>query len=128
MSIKAHNAKIYGIDWSRRNEIITCSLDKTIKLWDILEQEKGTPEPKAIIHTTYPVWRARDLPFADGLLSIPQRGETALELWTARDGHNPLHVFEGHTDVVKQFVWRQGGKGPYRAWYRNMSLTRTFKG
>ena len=115
MSIKAHKAKIYGIDWSqeRTNEIVTCSLDKTIKLWDIqVVPESGQPlQPKLTINTSYPVWRARDLPFAQGILSLPQRGDTALEMWSYHDEHVPVHVFEGHTDVVKEFVWRRGGKG-----------------
>lgn len=24
-------------------------------------------------------------------------------------GDDPVEVFEGHTDVVKEFVWRRGG-------------------
>ncbi|GBE79383.1 hypothetical protein SCP_0205810 [Sparassis crispa] len=105
--IKAHNAKIYGIDWAhgRRNEIVTCSLDKTIKIWDT-----QTSEPKITIRTRYPVWRARDLPFGRGVLSLPQRGETALELFAHEDCHTPIETFEGHTDVVKEFVWRKGGQ------------------
>ncbi|EMD32397.1 hypothetical protein CERSUDRAFT_126817 [Gelatoporia subvermispora B] len=104
--IPAHSAKIYGIDWShdRRNEIVTCSLDKTIKIWDT-----QTSEAKVTIDTTYPVWRARDLPFGQGVLSLPQRGETTLEMWAHDDPESPIETFAGHTDVVKEFVWRRGG-------------------
>ncbi|KAI0952525.1 hypothetical protein AcV7_008300 [Taiwanofungus camphoratus] len=104
-NIKAHNAKIYGIDWAhdRRNEIVTCSLDKTIKIWDIQDCA-----PTITFHTAYPVWRARDLPFGRGVLSLPQRGETALELWAHRNPSAPVSTFEGHADVVKEFVWRKG--------------------
>jgi WD40 repeat protein len=125
--IRAHNAKIYGIDWSHeiRNEIVTCSLDKTIKVWDIhassfeKQYDGACPStvmhvPKRVIETNYPVWRARDLPFGRGVLSLPQRGETALEMFAYGDGEvtqNSVEVFEGHTDVVKEFVWRKGGKG-----------------
>jgi hypothetical protein len=112
--IKAHTAKIYGIDWShkRRNEIVTCSLDKTIKVWDIHASHsgEGQREPKTTISTNYPVWRARSLPFGQGVLSLPQRGETTLEMF-AYDDELPVHTFDGHTDVVKEFVWRRGGKG-----------------
>jgi hypothetical protein len=125
--IRAHKAKIYGIDWSheRLNEIITCSLDKTIKVWDVhacSSEEHGDDAwqstmmhvPKRIIETNYPVWRARDLPFGRGVLSLPQRGETGLEMFAYGDEEmmqNSVEVFEGHTDVVKEFVWRKGGKG-----------------
>lgn len=73
-------------------------------------------QPRSVIHTTYPVWRARDLPFGKGMLSLPQRSETALEMWAHGSeglGFNPkpVKVFEGHTDVVKEFVWRRGGSG-----------------
>ncbi|OCH85322.1 hypothetical protein OBBRIDRAFT_828983 [Obba rivulosa] len=104
--IPAHSAKIYGIDWShdRRAEIVTCSLDKTIKIWDT-----QTSEAKVTIHTTYPVWRARDLPFGQGVLALPQRGETTLEMWAHENSEQPVERFAGHTDVVKEFVWRRGG-------------------
>jgi WD40 repeat protein len=118
MRIKAHRAKIYGIDWSRswRNEIITCSLDKSIKVWDIEASQlrQGLPEPKTAICTNYPVWRARDMPFGHGVLSIPQRGETALDMWSYSNEAYSVHSFEGHTDVVKEFVWRLGGTGMYQ--------------
>ncbi|KAH9914175.1 uncharacterized protein BXZ73DRAFT_92835 [Epithele typhae] len=105
-SIVAHRAKIYGIDWAhdRRNELVTCSLDKTIKIWDT-----QNARPSIVIDTAYPVWRARDLPFGQGVLSLPQRGETALEMFVHEDPAEPIERFEGHADVVKEFVWRRGG-------------------
>ncbi|KZT72699.1 hypothetical protein DAEQUDRAFT_596441 [Daedalea quercina L-15889] len=110
--IEAHNAKIYGIDWAhgRSNEILTCSLDKSIKLWDThnIQQDDGLV-PTLTIRTAYPVWRARDLPFGRGLLSLPQRSETALEMYAYENPQVPVNVFSGHTDVVKEFVWRRGG-------------------
>ena len=126
--IRAHNAKIYGIDWAqtRVHDIVTCSLDKTIKVWNVQDRstpdfpqseplfQKGSqqlPEPLTMITTRYPVWRARDLPFGRGILSLPQRGETALEMWAAGNDMVPVEIFEGHTDVVKEFVWRKGGLG-----------------
>ncbi|KAG8963801.1 hypothetical protein FRC05_004511 [Tulasnella sp. 425] len=146
ITIRAHQgAKIYGIDWSRktRNEIVTCSLDKTIKFWtlDSLSPHVGDmdrlqpnptqlypqseyfdfgygecrlggddePKPRAVIHTRYPVWRARHLPFGYGVLALPQRGETALEMWSPDQPEQPIHTVEGHTDVVKEYVWRFKG-------------------
>ncbi|KAF9042810.1 hypothetical protein BDZ89DRAFT_1128414 [Hymenopellis radicata] len=105
--IDAHTSKIYGIDWSHHDsrEIVTCSLDKTIKVWDMHEAD-----PKAVINTTYPVWRARNLPFGRGILSLAQRGETMLEMYATEGSREPIHEFEGHTDVVKEFVWRRGGQ------------------
>ncbi|KAI0794847.1 hypothetical protein C8Q75DRAFT_847958 [Abortiporus biennis] len=111
--IAAHSAKIYGIDWAheRRNELVTCSLDKTIKIWDVQNPKnaKDQFEPHHTIQTAYPVWRARDLPFGHGVMSLPQRGETALEMFTPESKNDPIERFEGHTDIVKEFVWRRGG-------------------
>ncbi|KAJ7292557.1 hypothetical protein C8J57DRAFT_1490063 [Mycena rebaudengoi] len=197
--LRAHRSKIYGIDWSPalRDEIVTCSLDRTIKVWDVGTEANGaslysggSTSPtfssagigptdawscahcatghehgqradmasgngqetlrehaqrhmlKRTIRTAYPVWRARHLPFGRGVLSLAQRGETGLEMWglggapaggtaatpTAGGGggsavgeggegygeegqEEPVEVFEGHTDVVKEFVWRKGGDG-----------------
>ncbi|KAI0635452.1 hypothetical protein C8Q77DRAFT_1217270 [Trametes polyzona] len=106
--IRGHNAKIYGIDWAhdKRNELVTCSLDGSIKIWDTHVTEATT-----VINTPYPVWRARTLPFGQGVLSLPQRGATVLEMYAYEDPTTPIETFEGHTDVVKEFVWRRGGEG-----------------
>ncbi|XP_006457486.1 hypothetical protein AGABI2DRAFT_189013 [Agaricus bisporus var. bisporus H97] len=127
-SIVAHDAKIYGIDWSSnsQNELTTCSLDKTIKTWDINDclDAEGAFEPKSIIRTTYPVWRALSLPFGQGLLSLPQRGETVLEMYASNDSEMPVEVFAGHTDVVKEFVWRKGGPDEFQliTWSKDRTL------
>ncbi|TFK38773.1 hypothetical protein BDQ12DRAFT_630610 [Crucibulum laeve] len=126
--IRAHNSKIYGIDWSHqlRDEIVTCSLDKTIKTWDIneLAEYEGGHEPKSVIRTTYPVWRARNLPFGQGVMSLAQRGETALEMYAKNDTGTPVDIFEGHTDVVKEFVWRKGGQDEFQliTWSKDRTL------
>ncbi|RUS34315.1 hypothetical protein BC938DRAFT_481274 [Jimgerdemannia flammicorona] len=108
-NITAHTTKIYGIDWNRQHEhiIVTCSLDKLVKFWDI-----NTPnECKATIQTNSPVWRARHTPFGNGILTMPQRSETTLSLWNCDKPVTPAYVFHGHTDTVKEFVWRWRG-GP----------------
>ena len=46
-------------------------------------------------------------------MSLPQRGETALELYGRDNLEMPIERFEGHTDVVKEFVWRNGDQGMY---------------
>ncbi|KAK4688931.1 SEA/GATOR complex protein SEA3/WDR59, partial [Tremellales sp. Uapishka_1] len=134
--IKAHDAKIYGIDWDRqyRHKLVTCSLgkfilgagadraDKTIKYWDIPELSPTVEKkyshldffptlpapdtPTHTISTTYPIWRARNLPFGKGVLSLPQRGEKALDMFNYE---GRVERFEGHDDVVKEFVWRTRG-------------------
>jgi WD40 repeat protein len=122
VTLKAHDSKIYGIDWDRRerSKIVTCSLDKTIKYWTIptlatpptndeTYQPTTTPYSTSTLTTHYPIWRARNLPFGHGILSLPQRSEHALELFGTSG--SPVQRFEGHEDVVKEFVWRTRGGG-----------------
>ncbi|KAG4305322.1 hypothetical protein PORY_001492 [Pneumocystis oryctolagi] len=101
--------KIYGIDFNKTKEtkIITCSLDKSVCFWDY---EKDENVPERIIRTNTPVWRARHVPFGWGVITLPQRDDNSLYLWDIQDEKKtptePLVKFEGHTDVVKEFVWR----------------------
>lgn len=115
-SIGAHATKIYGVDWNRTDtkNVATCSLDKTIKFWDYTG---NVDEPTWTIHTPFPVWRARHTPFGSGLLAMPQRRDFSLHLYDRRLGGKgqksreiqPTHRFDGHTDKVKEFLWRSRG-------------------
>ena len=108
--INAHDSKIYGVNWSRfsDHEIITCSLDKTIKKWDVSKETENN-EPLSVIHTDYPVWRARSLPFGRGILAQPQRGRNALEMYRFDQLDAPVHSFDGFSELVTEFVWRSRG-------------------
>ncbi|KAF2404279.1 hypothetical protein EJ06DRAFT_195094 [Trichodelitschia bisporula] len=114
--IQAHTTKIYGLDWNRTSatEIITCSLDRTIKFWNY---SKDYDLPDRVIRTPFPVWRARHTPFGRGLLAMPQRGDFNLHLYDQhlREGEElssaiqPVHSFKGHSGQVKEFLWRSRG-------------------
>lgn len=115
-SIEAHATKIYGVDWNRArtNNLVTCSLDKTIKFWDYT---RDTNTPEMIIKAPFPVWRARHTPFGSALLAMPQRADHDLHLYTRDSNQNvpadgmiqPVHRFYGHEDQVKEFLWRSRG-------------------
>jgi hypothetical protein len=115
-TIEAHQTKIYGIDWSRTEEtkIVTCSLDRTIKVWDY---EVSETEPERVINTPFPVWRARYTPFGDGVLAMPQRGNHDLHMYDCRPSNvtntpaltEPNCRFTGHDEQVKEFLWRGRG-------------------
>ncbi|KAF2753429.1 hypothetical protein EJ05DRAFT_457957 [Pseudovirgaria hyperparasitica] len=119
--ICAHATKVYGIDWNRASPtgILTCGLDKTIKVWDYSLCGPGdNPEAERIIHTPYPVWRARHTPFGSGFLAMPQRGSTELHMYDLRTESmqpnstkiEPVHSFSGHEDNIKEFLWRTRGE------------------
>lgn len=120
-SIEAHDTKIYGVDWNRTEttKLMTCSLDRTIKLWDYEKQTDDirTHEPEEIVRTSFPVWRARYTPFGFGLLAMPQRGDYDLHLYDRRPTESEddscvtpaVYRFGGHENQVKEFLWRSRG-------------------
>ncbi|KAH6697450.1 WD repeat-containing protein [Plectosphaerella plurivora] len=116
-SVCAHTSKIYGLDWNRTRStgIVTCSLDKTIKFWDIGNEEDV---PERTIRTDFPVWRARHTPFGRGVLAMPQNEPGTLYLYDRRvdtpkpaDGRQPpVATFTGHgNNKAKEFLWRSRG-------------------
>ncbi|CAG8616522.1 10809_t:CDS:2, partial [Acaulospora morrowiae] len=100
--ITAHVTKVYGIDWNRRNgkNIISCSLDKLVKFWNIDQPDVCQGE----ICTDSP-------PVGTGIVTMPQRSENKLYLWNQENPQSPVDSFVGHNDVVKEFVWRIKGGG-----------------
>lgn len=119
-TIAAHSTKIYGIDWNRNDarKIMTCSLDSTIKLWNNVGVASHIPSPRRVIRTHYPVWRARHTPFANGVLAMPQRGNSSLWLYKHINDCSPstftneaAHEFQGHAPEshVREFLWRTRG-------------------
>ncbi|GAA5942949.1 Mtc5p [Sporobolomyces koalae] len=112
-TIHGHSARIYGIDWSRKrsDQLVTCSLDKTFKFWSL----DDTKKPTMSMSTASPVWRARWLPFGDGVLTLPQRSDHALSIWGEAQlraegaATEPVARFEGTREGVKEFVWRARG-------------------
>ena len=123
-TIDAHATKIYGVDWNPhyRDNILTCSLDRTIKFWnwarvgDPKGDSVGDPIDR-IIRTPFPVGRARHTPFGFGILALPKRENNDLHLYdrrtyklSDRDGYIPAKkTFEGHKGPVKEFLWRYRG-------------------
>ena len=118
-SADAHDTKIYGLDWhrTRNSAILTCSLDRTIKLWDFAVAGPDGEHLERIIRTPFPVWRARHTPFGWGILAMPQRDSNDLFMYDCRQNEDqrgftevdPVYNFSGHTDSVKEFLWRSRG-------------------
>ena len=122
-TIEAAQSRIYGIDWSRDtslglSRLVTCSLDGSVKWWDLdspaaqqaIGERRLVTEAETTIETHTPVWRARHLPFGNGVMTLPQRGDTSLGMWAKDKPEEPVHRFEGHGDIVKEYLIRtQGG-------------------
>ncbi|PWN35797.1 uncharacterized protein FA14DRAFT_160800 [Meira miltonrushii] len=125
-TIEAHENKIYGVDWSRdksvgMSKLVTCSLDGSVKWWDLdspaaqhaIANRQLVTEAETTILTDTPVWRARHLPFGQGVMTLPQRGDTSLSMWSKSQVDEPVHRFNGHRDLVKEYLFRtRGGEDP----------------
>jgi hypothetical protein len=46
------------------------------------------------------------LPFGKGILAQPQRGRNALDMYRNDQLDVPVHSFDGFTELVTEFVWR----------------------
>ena len=124
-----------GIDWSRKDakQIITCSLDQSFKVRrrslalshslarshpdsSLLQSWRlgDVRDPLRSVTTSSPIWRARWLPFGDGVLSLPQRSDHALSVWSYKTDEKdeqpkPVARFEGAREGVREYVWRTRG-------------------
>lgn len=140
----AHGGKINGLDFSSTSgRLVTCANDHTVKFWDVLGSRNGgettgtngtgftgftgststTLTPHIVLHTDYPVARARHLPFGSdaccGIMPV-RGGDNAVhivnyeaEYTRARSQGKTVHMdakpeysFKGHGGPVKDFLWR----------------------
>lgn len=120
--IAAHLQKINGMDWNPnrtscdQEQLITCSQDNTIKLWDL---NSNKIKPSANLQTRIPAWRIRYTPISSNAIltsTLPQlrsRSEcTALKLWSMKPNKYEQKKLElilglvGHSDVIIDFDWR----------------------
>lgn len=107
--IAAHSAKIYGLDWNpaSENQLATASQDTTVKFWDVTNPKRV----ENMFQTGEPVWRARYVPFGDGVVTtlVPKfrKGEKNLVIWTCLCMSMPARTFLAHPDVVLEFAWRK---------------------
>ncbi|KAH8924409.1 hypothetical protein BT69DRAFT_1349489 [Atractiella rhizophila] len=127
-NIMAHEgAKIYGLDWSRVHpqEIVTCGVDGWVKAWDVNDDAEEsmahsmvppirTPKPVHAFkpYANAPVYRARNLPFGEGVLTTSHLADPEMPaIWKWDDPCKPVETFEHSGAEVDDFVWRfRGGE------------------
>lgn len=131
----AHEGKINGLDFnSNEDRIISCSNDKTIKVWNLGSARESTLEPSVVINCEFPVARARSLPFGEdnccGIMPV-MGGSNAIHFvnferaYQESKVHNDEHniklnsevSFRGHQGPVKDFLWRVQYES-YKAFHR----------
>ena len=102
--ITAHFARIFSLDWSHTDEyeLVTCSEDKQVKFWN----SQMPRVCKATLQGGSPVLKARYTPFGNGLVTISQKSEYTLKLWSLEELNQPVFQYHGHTDVISAFDWR----------------------
>lgn len=120
----AHEGKINGLDFnSNENRLISCSNDKTIKIWDLDNYSESSLEPTVVINAQFPVARARSLPFGDdgccGIMPL-RGGSNAIHFINYSEAYKSSQdaskiveidlksevLFKGHQGPVKDFLWR----------------------
>lgn len=125
--IAAHIQKINGMDWSPNktnsdhDQLITCSQDNTIKLWDL---NANKIKPCASFSTRTPAWRIRYTPISSDAIAtstLPQlrsRSECmSLRFWSMKPSRYENKKLEfilglvGHNDVIVDFDWRARPSG-----------------
>ncbi|WFD34950.1 hypothetical protein MCUN1_001796 [Malassezia cuniculi] len=135
-TIEAHRSKIYGLDWSpyagyELDHLITCSLDGTVKHWNLMSEssldsmanESVITQPEITLEADYPIWRAKHLPFGSGIMTVAHRGDTVPNMWASNQLKRPVARFQGHTDSVKEFLFRTwGDEYQLLTWSRDQTL------
>lgn len=120
--IAAHLQKINGMDWCPNKttcdheQLITCSQDNTIKLWDL---NANKIRPSANLATRTPAWRIRYTPVSSSAIltstwpQLRSRNEcTSLKLWSLKPDRCDQKKLElllnlvSHTDIIVDFDWR----------------------
>ena len=90
-------SKICGIDWSYDDEnlIVSSGQDNLIKVWNT----KNTWQCEQSAITSEPAWRARFTPFGKGIVSMPQKNDFNLYLYSLNNMDSPISTFHGHEDL-----------------------------
>ena len=101
--ITAHK-QISSMDWSYHSEtqLVTSSTDRTVKFWDYNQPTLC----QAILQTGNPVSKVRYTPFGRAIITISQRSDFTVRMWSLNDLEQPVYQFMGHKDVVSALDWR----------------------
>lgn len=101
--ITAHK-QISSMDWSYHSEtqLVTSSTDRTVKFWDYQQPTIC----QAILQTGNPVSKVRYTPFGRAIITISQRSDFTVRMWSLNDLEQPVYQFMGHKDVVSSLDWR----------------------
>lgn len=120
----AHKGKINGLDFGGSGDrILSCSNDKTVKLWNLRDPMFQSSRPSVVLKTDFPIARARHLPFGSdkscGIMPVRGGGDAIhivnyqnlLEEATKMDKTRqatatPVYAFSGHQGCIKDFLWR----------------------
>ncbi|CCF56853.1 hypothetical protein KAFR_0B05580 [Kazachstania africana CBS 2517] len=112
--LSSHESSVNSIDFNRfrSTEIMSSSNDGTVKFWDY---SRNVEDSLRTIHTDFPIWRGRYLPFGEGFCVMPTVGGNnsvyMMDLSLEKSEMTacklqPAYTFKGHTDRVIDFLWR----------------------
>ena len=97
-TIPAHDFEVLSCDWNKYNPnlLVTASVDKTIKCWDI----RNPSMELTILHGhTYAVRRVRCSPHQQGVIASCSYDMT-MRMWDMESPNSQLQCFEHHTEFT----------------------------
>jgi len=94
----AHDHELLTCDWNKYNEfaIVTGSVDKTIKIWDIRRPEREVGMLKG---HAYAVRRVKCSPHSENVLASVSY-DMKVNLWDTLSENPLVHQFDHHTEFV----------------------------
>lgn len=123
---RAHRGKINGVDFGRLLNVITCSNDRTVKMWDLGRHDGDSDvSPSVVLAFDFAVSRARAVPFGEdkacGVMPTRGGGDAIHIINYERQfrqaealgeavavAAQPVYSFKGHEGSIKDFLWRPG--------------------
>lgn len=118
--VYAHAGRVNAVefDGTSSNRLVTASIDRTVKVWNLKSLKKGgEQEPRSTYTTNFPIWKCRFLPDGgNGAIVIPMRGgeNNALLCDFSIPGTCDLEVvqsFSRHKAPIKDVTIRRDGNG-----------------
>jgi WD40 repeat protein len=101
-----HTMAIMGVCWINDTTIATCSLDKSVKVWDLTEKVcKFTLHPKGKASIGIPQSGCGINSNGTYLFSLALSGEISVwEISTLEDGALPYKIIDGHQNYISSIV------------------------
>ena len=108
-TINAHQGLVLGLDWHADGQLLaSCSRDRSIKIWDRMDNYKIKNTIQGIASMAKVQWRGPQ--WKDQVVSACALVDFKVHLWNINKPYVPLVSFDGHKDVATSFFWADEGE------------------